>query len=80
MWVNDPAPAIAASTVTGSASAAEARRRAAGPYDDSGITDAAALAAGTAAYLDVAARRGGLTAVTTVGVVTACLAVTAGRL
>jgi hypothetical protein len=47
---------------------------AAGPYDDRGVTDAASLAADTFAYLDTAARRGGLTAVTTVGVITACAA------
>jgi hypothetical protein len=42
---------------------------AAGPCDDCGVGDAASLAADTAAYLDTAARRGGLTAVTTVGVI-----------
>ena len=53
---------------------------AAGPYDDCDVTDAASLAADTAAYLDTAASRGGLAAVTTVGVITACLARACGLL
>jgi hypothetical protein len=53
---------------------------AAGPYDDAGIVDGATLAAGTAVYLDTAARQGGLTAVTTTETLTTCLAMTAGRL
>jgi len=65
-----PAPAPEALATAFAALAAFA----AGPYDDCGVTDAASLAADTAAYLDTASRRGGLTAVTTVGVITACLA------
>jgi len=52
---------------------------AAGPYDDAGITGAAALAADAAIYLDTAARKGGLTSVSTISTVTACLAMTAGE-
>jgi hypothetical protein len=51
-----------------------------GPYDDALVTDAAALFGDSVAYLDAAARRGGLTSVTTVTTVTTCLAVSAGRL
>jgi hypothetical protein len=53
---------------------------ASGPYDDAGIADAATLITGTVAYLDTAARTGGLTSVTTVTTVTTYLAMTAGQL
>jgi hypothetical protein len=53
---------------------------AAGPYDDAGIIDAATLAADAAIYLDTAARKGGLTSVSTISTVTTCLAMTASEL